>query len=349
MARRTTGGLRLGLVVTAALLLAGFAAGCSPTARSVTPAGASRSVSSPSTVPPPGYASTSFVVPFDVTPPAWLDPKPAVEQANFVTWEKPNLPAVRILAPESIYRPGDANESAVPNDYLPYLLGQAKVGAHFSDQTHATVAGQPATIVTATTDTSMDGSLGCPAKGTLAPACFGLQPELQLRIAVLKAHDRTILIWLRTDKGMKAADLAAKVASFNDLLASIRFSSRPVQTATSAASTPLDGTYQMSVSWPNLKSAGARCVGGPEGTSPLVLYELDLDHGSLVLWVQVGGPTAKREVGLTDSYRIDGQRISFGDASFEYSLNGQALTLSKMQGGDCGGGAIFMTNPWIRT
>ncbi|GAA2156974.1 hypothetical protein FHX52_4348 [Humibacillus xanthopallidus] len=288
------------------------------------------------------------MVPFDVTPPAWLDPKPAIEQANFVTWEEPNLPAVRILAPESIYRPGDPKESAVPNDYLGYLLGQTKVGAHFSDQTNATVAGQTATIITATTDTSMDGSLGCPAKGTLAPACFGLQPELQLRIAVLQVHDRTILIWLRTDKAMKAADVAAKVASFNDLLAGIRFSSRPVQTATTPSGTPLDGTYQMSVSWPKVNSAGARCVGGPEGTSPQVLYELDLDHGSLVVWVQVGGPAAKREVGLADNYRIDGHRISFGDASFEYALIGHALTLSKMQGGDCGGGAIFMTKPWIR-
>jgi hypothetical protein len=288
------------------------------------------------------------VVPFDVTPPAWLDPRPTIEQANFVTWEKPNLPAVRILVPESLYRPGDPSESAVPNDYLGYLLGQAKVGAHFTDKTHAMVAGQPATIVTATTDTTMDGSLGCPSKGTLAPACFGLQPELQLRIAVLKVHDRTMLIWLRTEKNMKPHDLAAKVASFNDLLASIRLSTRPVQAATTAATTPLDGTYQMSVSWPKIKSPGARCVGGSEGTSPLVLYELNLDHGSLVLWVQVGGPTAKREVGTTETYRIDGQRIAFADASFDFKLQGNALTLSNMRGGDCGGGAIFMTKPWIR-
>ena len=338
-------------VVVGILFLAPLVAACSATTGSTRPSGAADSVASTPSANSPSYASTSFVVPFDVTPPPWLDPKPVIERANFLTWEAPRLPAVRFLAPETVYRPGDTNDTNVPNDYLSYLRSQASAGAHFRDQTRETVGGLPATVVTAATDRSLDGSLGCPARGTPAAACFGLQPDLDLRLAVLRVHDRTLLIWLRTDKSMNPADVATRVQSFEDMLASIRFSSRPVQPAAPATNTPLDGTYQMTISWPKVKvkNASARCVGGAEGTAAQVLYELILDRGSVEIWVRVGGATAKRELGFSDSYHIlNPHRIIFGSLTADFRLDGQALTLSNMQGGQCGDVAIWTTKPWIR-
>ncbi|GEM_PF-2295875 len=352
VAATTRGRRRMAVFVgVGVLFLAPLAAACSATAGSTPPSGPAESVASTPSANSPSYASTSFVVPFDVSPPPWLDPKPVIEQANFLTWEAPKLPAVRFLAPDTVYRPSDMNDTDVPDDYLSYLLSQASAGAHFRDQTQGTVGGQPATIVTATTDRSLDGSLGCPAKGTPAAACFGLQPDLDLRIAVLHVHDRTLLIWLRTDRNMNPADVATHVKSFKDMLASIRFSSRPVQPAATATNTPLDGTYQMTISWPKVKvkNASARCVGGAEGTAAQVLYELILDRGSVEIWVRVGGATAKRELGFSDSYHIlNSHQITFGPLTADFRLDGQALTLSNMQGGECGDVAIWTTKPWIR-
>ena len=183
-----------------------------------------------------GYSSTTFVVPFDVTPPAWQDPKPTDEQPNFVTWAAPGAPAVRFLVPVSVYPAGSNRTADTPEDYLTYLLSQSHHGAHFTDQTETTVGDQPATLLTATSDDSLDGSLGCPAADTAAPDCFGLQPDLALRIAVLQVRENTLLIWLRTDQGLNETDKKNKIQSFEDMLHSVRFSDRSVQSPATSSS-----------------------------------------------------------------------------------------------------------------
>lgn len=82
-----------------------------------------------------------------------------------------------------------------------------------------------------------------------------------------------------------------------------------------------------------------------------MIYDLTLERGSLTLWVRVGGPTANREVGTTETYRIlNDHQLAFGDVtSLDFKVDRKALTLSGMEGGDCGGRAIFTTKPWIRT
>jgi hypothetical protein len=99
--------------------------------------------------------------------------------------------------------------------------------------TKTTVGGQPATIVTATTANGLDGSLGCPALAMAAPDCFGLQQDLVLRIAVVNVAGKTLLVWLRHDRSVSADVMAKDVTSFEQMLASIRFSTRPVQTPSS--------------------------------------------------------------------------------------------------------------------
>ncbi len=96
-----------------------------------------------------------------------------------------------------VYAPGDTAASPPPDDYLTYLLGQSEDGATFSDQSETTVDGLPATLVTATVEDSLDGSVGCPAEDVAADECYGLQPEVTVRMAVIDAGDSTLLAWLR--------------------------------------------------------------------------------------------------------------------------------------------------------
>jgi hypothetical protein len=166
------------------------------------------------------------VVPFDVTRPSWLEPQPSTEEPNFVTWEAPDLPAVRVLAPVNVYRPGGAGTTDPPQNFVAYLLGQSRNGARFADRTEATVGGQPATLVTATSARALDGSLGWPAPRTPAHDCFGVQPDLALRIAVMKVHGTTLLIWLRQDQGADSTESKERIKAFEEMLATLRFSDR---------------------------------------------------------------------------------------------------------------------------
>ena len=297
------------------------------------------------------------MVPFDVAPPGWLDKQPQIEHANFVTWEAPDLPAVRFLAPVNVYRPGDTTATDVPSDYVDYLRGQARNGGHFADQVEEEIDGRPATLVTATTDRALDGSMGCPTATTSAAECFGLQPDLVLRIAAVNVHDQTLLIWLRMDKNTDRTQSKARISAFEDMLATVRFSDREPAPETASATptpgtSPIDGDYQMSISWPKIKTADGRCVGGAEGKSNRSVYDLTLDHGQVQLAVRIGGPSAPLEPAFSGSFQIDHKKFLFGDTATplttDYSFDGKSLTLTNLQGGQCGDRAIWTTKPWMR-
>ena len=53
--------------------------------------------------------------------------------------------------PVNVYAPGDTTPTAVPDDYLEYLLSQDEHGATFEDVVETTIDGLPATIMTVTT------------------------------------------------------------------------------------------------------------------------------------------------------------------------------------------------------
>ena len=334
---------------------------CSPDAAlEFTPRESQPATASPAGHPESGtYASTTFLVPFDVTPPGWLGARPHIEQPNFVTWEPPELPAVRFLVPVNVYQPGDKEASDPPTEYLAYLLGQTSHGAHFTDQATRTIGGLPATLVTATTDSALDGSLGCPATKTPAAECFGLQPDLALRIAILEVHGKPLLIWLRLAKNADAADTTARIAAFEHMLSGLRFSDRsvapaPPQTSQTgqppSTTSPIDGTYVMSISWPRTHTAAASCVGGPEGKSPRTVYELSLANGQMQLWVRIGGPSAPREPADSGPFRVtaDNEFVFYDGATAKIDYHNRTLTLSNMRGAECGGVAIWTTKPWTR-
>jgi hypothetical protein len=225
MARRSSG---VQVVSLGLLAMLGLLAGCSEgslgrtstaseTATFSAPVGSARSA---------GYATTRFVVPLRVTPPSWGPGAPTLEQANFMTWvSADNAHAVRFLVPVSVYRPGSATdgEAPAPDSYLPYLRGLSRAGASLSDVRNAVVGGHSATILTATATESLDGSLGCQEKGLPAPACFGLQPDLVLRLAVLTVRGKTLLIWERIVASASAGDRNADVEAFQRMLDTVAF------------------------------------------------------------------------------------------------------------------------------
>ena len=307
-------------------------------------------------------------MPFDVEPPSWLDPKPTTEQPNFVTWEREDPAAaqagsavgvVRFLVPVNVYLPGSTTPTDIPDDYVAYLLSQAKHGAHFSDQAQTTVGDQPATIVTAAVDKSLDGSLGCPATETPAADCFGLQSELVLRIAVLKVHGKTLLIWLRTDKALDASTMKSSIEAFDSMLDSVRFVDRevqpyatptPSQATSSAAPTALDGTYLMKINW-GKADIDRRCLSDVK--NEVSVHELVLDQGSVRLygWVERGNSTTQRELQLDETFQTSQDQFLFGDgATAKFSFDGRTLTFSDMEAtdGGCGEPILWTTKPWIR-
>lgn len=147
------------------------------------------------------YTSKNFSIPFTVTVPASLNPQPASDTDTFLTWvsNAGRDEAFRFLRPVVVYRPGSTSPQAPPKDYLTYLRGQASHGATFANVKTISVDGHAATMVTATTTQSLDGSLGCPTAKTVPDECYGLQPDLALRIAVIDVDGKTLLAWARTN------------------------------------------------------------------------------------------------------------------------------------------------------
>jgi hypothetical protein len=201
-------------------------AGCSSAASTSPPAKASAASPSPPSSPTgQTYASKAFVVPLAVTVDASLKSPPSLDSRNLLSWDAAASSdnKVRFLVPVNLYRPGSVNPEAPPKDYLTYLQGLTSQGVKLSDMTKVTVDGHPATLMSATsaTDQGFDGSLGCPkADADQAEGCFGVQPDLSLRIAVIPVGNSTLLAWARTSK---ASPDDAFVAMFETMLNSVRF------------------------------------------------------------------------------------------------------------------------------
>jgi hypothetical protein len=131
---------------------------------------------------------------------------------------------VRFLLPVALYRPGQSAPGTPPKDYVTYLRGLSSQGATLADEKKITVDGHSATLMTGTTEHGLDGSIGCPQTQGVPDAggdCYGLQPDVALRIAVIDVSGRTLLAWARTNKG--ASDASAFFAEFEAMLQSIKF------------------------------------------------------------------------------------------------------------------------------
>jgi hypothetical protein len=181
---------------------------------------AASSTPSPSTST---FTTQSFGVSFQIELPSWLTSPPDTEEANFMTWSANDSDrAVRMLLPVSVYPPGATTPTPVPTDYLSYLNTLSNDGVHLDDRSTITVDGHPGTLLTMTTDHSIDGALGCPAADMTPADCYGVQPTVSVRFAVIDLGNRVMLSWLRNINGV---DSTAKNASFEQMLQSIHFQS----------------------------------------------------------------------------------------------------------------------------
>jgi hypothetical protein len=181
---------------------------------------------SPSSPTGQTYASKALVVPLTVTVDASLKSPPNPDSRNLLSWDAAHESSgkVRFLVPVNLYRPGSSAPEAPPRDYLAYLQGLTSQGVTYSDITKITVDGHPATLmsVTSTGARNLDGSLGCPTVGAdQGEGCFGFQPDLSMRIAVIPVGNSTLLAWARTSKD--SPDTAAFFAMFETMLKSVRF------------------------------------------------------------------------------------------------------------------------------
>ena len=172
------------------------------------------------------YSSKAFVLPLTVTVDAGLKWPPNPDSPNLLSWDAAASAEnkVRFLVPVEVYRPGSSTPQAPPKDYLTYLQGQTKDGAEFSKATKITLDGHPATLMNVTTSRpggSLDGSLGCPKRGAdQGDGCFGIQPDLILRLAVIDVGETTLLAWTRMNKDNPDPTFAAM---FEQMLTTVRF------------------------------------------------------------------------------------------------------------------------------
>ena len=185
---------------------------------------------SPSSAASQTYASNTFVVPLTVTVDASLKSPPHLDSRNFLFWDAANSSynKVRFLVPTNLYRPGSFTSEAPPKDYLKYLQGLTSHGVQLSHVVKITVDGHPATLMTATSspdagfDGFFDGTLGCPNTGAdqAGDSCYGIQPDLALRISVIRVGNTTLLAWARTSKANPDKTF---FAMFERMLESARF------------------------------------------------------------------------------------------------------------------------------
>ena len=211
------------------------------------------------TAPQGGSDSTqAFIMPFDVMVPDLLPTEATTDTANFVTWETgtQGAPAVRFLLPVDVYVPGDTEASPPPDDYRPTCSARVRTGDVLRSIRNdgRRVASH---TVTATVEDNLDGSFGCPAEDVAADECYGLQPEVTVRMAVIDAGDSTLLAWLRHSGTEEDGDATGEFAAFEDMLASVSFGDEsPVATeAPASVATALDGVWTTSVTEDELASS----------------------------------------------------------------------------------------------
>jgi hypothetical protein len=220
-------GYRFAVTAAVSALVLLVLQGCSSGGATPGPAkAAATSASSPATQT---YATKNFMLPLTVTVDASLKSPPASDLKTFLTWYAAHSSdnKVRFLVPTNVYRPGSTISKAPPKNYLAYLQGLTSHGVTLSHVVRTTVDGHPATLMTATSDSAagpdgfFDGTLGCPNIGAdQSEGCYGIQPDVLARLAVIPVGHTTLLAWARTSK---ASPDEAFFAMFERMLKSVRF------------------------------------------------------------------------------------------------------------------------------
>jgi hypothetical protein len=349
-ARRTTMTTKRLLAVLAALTLVGAGA-CSSDGddNAGASAGAATTVTTSTSAAGPSYSTRFFAIPFDVELPSYLDPTPADDAENFVTWGSADgSVAARFLRPVAVYPPGSSESGQVPSDYVTYLLGQADDGARLEDREDTTVDGHEAVIVTGTTAAPLDGSLGCPRADVTADDCFGLQPDYSLRIAVVSTDSGLLLVWLRSAIDDTAA-VAAQHERLDQLLAGVQFADRAVEAASSTeVDTEYDGVYRWTITKDDALAHGTPGDKSPAGLARFPqTFTATLEAGHFHM-IESGSSDVE-----DGPFEASSGRLLLGDRA-----NGLTTTVTRDPDGtlhltpvppilDVGAVFVLTTKPWV--
>ncbi|PRY36048.1 hypothetical protein LY71_1269 [Geodermatophilus tzadiensis] len=229
--RRGIAGTTL-LVTVAAAALTACGSGTSSSAGTSSSGSSFSSTRSPAAAEPSGpepYSTQAFVVPLTLEVDTWLTSvTPEEDSAHLVYWSAAvDDSRVRFLVPVVTYVPGTGSPTDPPADFVSYLHSQPDF--QLEDEAGTEVDGRPATVMTATSQPGRaegyyDGSLGCVSSDAEIDdpvGCFGLQPDRELRLAVIDLGDETLLAWARIAKD--SPDAPELFEHFETMLSSIRF------------------------------------------------------------------------------------------------------------------------------
>jgi hypothetical protein len=298
-------------------------------------------------IQPVTYQTKVFTPPLDFTVPAYVASKPVEDSAHFVTFvASSNQRAIRIVNPVAIYAPGASTTSPVPADYPTYLDSLKANGAAVSDRAETTVDGHKATLFTAVTGDALDGTLGCPEPDLAADACFGLQPDYTLRIAVIETDTGPLLMWLRLHANVN--NMPDEAARFDKFLAGVHFASRTPEAAP-AVDSKFDGTY----TWTLSKDDAAQDPNGkPEDLASYPwVFTVELRDGRSKTHITYGDGEPDQEYRAT--YDVSGDRITFhnseGDEAFTVVQDADGtLHLTAIQPMNSGDAFVNTTKPWVK-
>ena len=203
----------------------------------------------------------------------------------------------------------------------------------------------PATVVTATTSTPLDGSLGCPEEGIAADSCFGLQPDKILRLAVITTDTGLLLIWLRANPADNP-DMAADAELFEELLAGVRFADRQPAADPAETAGPLDGTYTWTITEDDALAHGTPDDRTPEGLSFFPnTFTVTIDHGTWSMSETSTTDTGHGTVEATADHAV----FHWDLDTFTFDIARDAdgtLHLTPVEGLHPGDVFIWTTEPW---
>ncbi len=122
--------------------------------------------------------------------------------------------------------------------------------------------------------------------------------------------------------------------------------------AAATVATPIpDGTYKREA------IKGEAVPGCPPSSDPTPAnsyFLLKLNDGSITLYSPSSTPGSPPEVGWVGTYRVFRDRVDFTEASTgivlsaAWTLDGKRLTLSDLEGGDCGDANVWTVAPWYK-
>ncbi len=275
------------------------------------------------------FASSGFVQPFSATLPAWassIAPTTALTH-RLITWEQAPCPnactdgtdsKLRVLAPRSVVKPNADASVPMPDfaDYLTYLKTLERSGAIVvSDRATVTVDGHPATVLTVTAPSTLEGAMACELAAPATNGCWGFIAAFRLRLAVIDVGKHPLLVWARTNES--STQTAGSDADLNAMLTSMSFQPAGASPSPSEATAGLEGTWRTTVTRADairvLARAGLKQTAStvlnefPESSGPLRL-ELRIGGGSYGIWVINADGTASTMDG--QSYELTGTTLT---------------------------------------